>query len=402
MSGITERIQLFNKDFLPEMVKLKYKAMLMNPFRFFRGTCHLFYEDLNRVENFPESPATWLCGDLHLENFGSFKGNNRMEYFDLNDFDESILGPALWEIARVLTSIYVALDLLEVRKKSIRKMGGLFLKKYIETLKSGKAKYIDPRTANGLIKSLLKSASQVNEKILLSKMAIPKEGQYFIRINNLTHFKIEKKLKKELILLIKKWLKNTADWPNNYKVVDAAFRVAGTGSVGLKRYMFLLQSKINKNNFLFIEMKLGNQSSLAPYIKIPQPGWTSEAARVIGIKSRMQNVSPALLSTLSFKGQDYVVQELQPSADKINFEIMPGNETDVERVLLNMATLTASAQIRSGGIQGSAINDELTAFARQADWTEFLLDYANKYAKQVKKDFAAFTSDIKKKALTTL
>ena len=45
------------------------------------------------VEALPHSPVCWICGDLHIENFGSYKGDNRLVYFDLNDFDESILAP---------------------------------------------------------------------------------------------------------------------------------------------------------------------------------------------------------------------------------------------------------------------------------------------------------------------
>ncbi len=44
-----------------------------------------FYEDLQDVP-LPQSPNTWICGDLHLENFGSYKANNKLVYFDLNDF----------------------------------------------------------------------------------------------------------------------------------------------------------------------------------------------------------------------------------------------------------------------------------------------------------------------------
>src|SRR5579863_1992217 len=78
MSSIPERIVAFNKGRLPEMLKLKYESMAESVFRFYRGTCHLFYEDLAKVGNFPGSPVTWICGDLHPENFGSFKGDNRL------------------------------------------------------------------------------------------------------------------------------------------------------------------------------------------------------------------------------------------------------------------------------------------------------------------------------------
>ena len=68
--------------------------MASDPFYFFRGTAHLFYEDLVNTEAaLPGQPLTWVCGDLHIENFGSYKGDNRLVYFDINDFDEANLAP---------------------------------------------------------------------------------------------------------------------------------------------------------------------------------------------------------------------------------------------------------------------------------------------------------------------
>jgi uncharacterized protein (DUF2252 family) len=394
MLSASERIQKFNEHLIPDMVKLKYKAMSENAFHFFRGTCHLFYEDLSTATHFPDSPSTWLCGDLHLENFGSFNGNNRMEYFDLNDFDESILGPCLWEIARVVTSIYVAFDTLKIKNKEATGCVRFFLEKYAETLKNSKAYFIDPRTATGLVRAFLKMASLANEKVLLKKMTVVKDKRLAIKINNLTHFKIEKKLKKELIHLIQQWVKKTGAWPDKYKVTDAAFRVAGTGSIGLKRYMFMLKSSVKADKYLFIELKSAVPSSVLPFIKIRQPRWLSEADRVIQVKKRMQNVSPALLSTLNCKGQDYVIQELQPTANKIDFESVPGNNKDLRNILTDMAILTASAQIRSGGMQGSAIIDELAAFGNDASWHKPLIEYAEKYSKQVKEDYRQFTASV--------
>ena len=71
MNNILQRISEFNKDRLPAMVELKYEAMCQNLFRFYRGANHLFYEDLQKASTIPNSPAVaWICGDLHLENFG--------------------------------------------------------------------------------------------------------------------------------------------------------------------------------------------------------------------------------------------------------------------------------------------------------------------------------------------
>src|SRR5476649_2614882 len=111
MHKISQRIIDFNKPLLPHMVRLKYEAMIENAFRFYRGTCHIFYEDLSLIEKkFPKSPLAWICGDLHIENYGSYKGDNRLVYFDLNDFDEALLAPCIWELARMCTSIFIAFE----------------------------------------------------------------------------------------------------------------------------------------------------------------------------------------------------------------------------------------------------------------------------------------------------
>src|SRR3978361_2048809 len=104
MATLYQRLTSFHTDMLPEKVSLKYEVMAENAFRFYRGTCHLFYEDLAAAQPLPLSPLSWICGDLHLENFGSFRGENDLVYFDLNDFDEGLSAPAAYEVVRMATS----------------------------------------------------------------------------------------------------------------------------------------------------------------------------------------------------------------------------------------------------------------------------------------------------------
>src|SRR4051794_5174641 len=112
MEDISERITGFNRGRLPGLLPLKYDAMAENFFRFYRGTNHIFFEDLAKNNQLPSSPLAWICGDLHLENFGSYKSSNRLVYFDLNDFDDALLGPVSWELARMVTCIFGAFDSL--------------------------------------------------------------------------------------------------------------------------------------------------------------------------------------------------------------------------------------------------------------------------------------------------
>ncbi|HLI92795.1 MAG TPA: DUF2252 family protein, partial [Puia sp.] len=167
MPTIAERVLDFNKDRLPVYTALKYQSMAENPFRFFRGTCHLFFEDLAQRNALPAYPLTWVCGDLHLENFGSFKGSNRLVYFDLNDFDESALAPATWELARMLTSIFTGFDAVGIRKKDATQTAQLFLRVFSATLSKGKARYLEHETAKGIVRNFLEKIAERRQKDLV-------------------------------------------------------------------------------------------------------------------------------------------------------------------------------------------------------------------------------------------
>lgn len=237
MKSILTRIKDFNRDRLPDMVKLKYEAMAENHFRFYRGTNHIFYEDLIK-SSIAISPLTWICGDLHLENFGSFRSDNRQVYFDLNDFDEAVLAPLIYELLRIVTSIFIAFESLHIERKKAENMAQLFLKTYAGILSKGKSTYIEPDTAKGIVCEFLTKISKRSSKKILRKKAVLKKHK--ILLDNPKHFKLRPSLKKGILNHMVKWLKNDGNSPYNYKAVDAVFHLAGTGSIGVKeiRYTF--------------------------------------------------------------------------------------------------------------------------------------------------------------------
>ncbi|HWD87829.1 MAG TPA: DUF2252 family protein [Mucilaginibacter sp.] len=393
MNTIAERIIAFNKGRLPEMLELKYKTMTESAFRFYRATCHLFYEDLAKVDNFPGSPLTWICGDLHLENFGSFKGDNRLVYFDLDDFDEAILAPCLWEISRMVTSMFVGFADLPIYQRETLAMAKRFINHYANTLATGKAVSIDPRTATGIVCSFLEKVGDRKQKELLKKRTLTQRGKIGLLAKYEKHKEVDITLKRELKEHIASWIKTSPLEKHGFKAIDCVFRIAGTGSLGVKRYVFLLKRGDRKGKYLLLDMKQAIPSSLQPYVNIKQPRWKNEADRVIQLKRRMQYMPPALLGTTLFKGDNYIVQEMQPEDDAIEFDAIKDCYKDVGRVIEDMAILAASAQLRATGRQGSSIADELIRFGQNNTWHDALLDYAEKYAQQVKRDYTQYLTD---------
>jgi uncharacterized protein (DUF2252 family) len=103
-----ERIRVHNAGRDPALLAKKYEKMAAGPFAFFRGSCHLFYEDWRAAWPEELGSAAFIVGDLHVENFGAFKTLARNLRYDINDFDEALVGYPALDVARLLSSVEVA------------------------------------------------------------------------------------------------------------------------------------------------------------------------------------------------------------------------------------------------------------------------------------------------------
>jgi uncharacterized protein (DUF2252 family) len=90
----------------PDLVGLRYTRMLTDLFSFFRGNALLMADDLARGSN--SALEVQICGDAHLANFNLFSSPERHPVFDVNDFDETDVGPFEWDVKRLVASLAVA------------------------------------------------------------------------------------------------------------------------------------------------------------------------------------------------------------------------------------------------------------------------------------------------------
>ncbi|MEI6044473.1 MAG: DUF2252 domain-containing protein [Chloroflexota bacterium] len=386
---VVERIQAFNRGRSPELLQLKYRSMSKDAFTFFRGTCHLFYEDWPTETPLNEAPPVWICGDLHLENFGSYKGDNRLVYFDMNDFDEAALAPCIWEVARFLTSLLVGATALEVSEAESLALCREGLETYRVTLARGQTRMVERDTATGLVKELLTSLKERSRRAFLDgRTTLTRTGRK-LQLDPKRTRPVTPEERTRIKTALKAWSATQPD-PGFFKLLDVAHRIAGTGSLGIERYVLLVEGRGSPHRNYVLDLKAQFASSLQPYLKLLQPKWANEAERVVSIQARMQGTPPALRSTLEIEGQAYHLRELQPTEDRINLAQNNGRLSRLQKLIKTMAQITAWNQLRSGGRQGSAIADDLIAFAQASTWSEEMLNYAQHYSAQVKSDYHAF------------
>jgi uncharacterized protein (DUF2252 family) len=96
------------------------------------------------------------------------------------------------------------------------------------------------------------------------------------------------------------------------------------------------------------------------------------------------------MGTLSINGKDFVLKQLQPSAQKIDHTLCHKKMKNVETVVTTMAQAVASAQLRSASRKGSANVDELVKYSLQSIWQTELIQTALDYTLVMKKYFKEY------------
>ena len=394
--GVRARIDDFNRSRRPEDVQRKYDAMRADPFVFFRGTAHLFWEDWPAATPLDDAPLVWATGDLHLENFGSYRGDTGLTYFDLNDFDESALAPATRDPARFLTSARLAAQSLRLDSVTVNELSATYLDA-ASALTDGKARWIERATATGMIRDLLRLAKLRTRRRLLAARTVVERGRPRIRVDGTRAFALPAQQRKVVKSCIDTFARSQPD-PECYTVLDVAGRIAGMGSLGTRRYVVLIRGKRGSNEERLLDVKEAPSSTLAKHLGArlsrAQPRWPNDAARIVAIQRRMQAISPALLSTVSLAGGRFVVRELQPTEDRLMLGRWNGKLDRLREVMVAMGHLTAWAQLRSSSRDGSATADALIEFARDKRARRDLLAYARHYAGQAKRDWREFRATL--------
>ncbi|MEI7583721.1 DUF2252 family protein [Runella sp.] len=385
--AVIEQIKAFNAGRNTVLLERKYDRMAEGLYLFFRATSSVFYEDFAKHFTTADPTRVWGCGDLHLQNFGTYKAENRLVYFDVNDFDDALLLPATWELSRMLTSIYLAGEELDLEKNECDTLVKAFLSSYTKTLSLGKPIDIERRTASGMLKDFLENLEKRRRKDLIKERTVKSDEGRKLNLETGKVLPLTSNQREKVEKLLQDW---PQQHPNPFfqRICDVGIRVTGTASLGLERYVVLVES--TKGKLYLLDLKEARHSTLAPLATLPQPVWPTEAHRIVGIQSRVTNVLPTLLSAVVSFDSSFVLKELQPEQDKFDFNYWDGELESLEELIRIMATTTASGHLRSAGRQGSSIADELIAFSKQTQWQKDVFSYCQEYPNKVHQDYFAF------------
>ena len=387
---VVDEIRRFNAGREPERLALKYRAMRQDAHSFLRGTAHLFNRRLAQSSLPVVTPAVWICGDLHLENFGAFEGTDGRVHFDINDFDEAALAPASWDIVRLGASVLVAGHVLGTAPQTAHELCAACLGTYGDALAAGRPGSLDRDNACKAIADLIDAVDHRSRQDWLDGRTEVVGSRRRIRLDGKRSLPADAAQRAFVTGLIDAFAAGTGETAA-LRVLDVARRVAGTGSLGVERYVVLVEGQGSPDRNGLLDLKEATASTVAAELASRQPRWASEAQRVVTLQRRLQGTSPEMLHDLAGSPRSHVLRALQPTEDKIQFGSKSASAVAMAGLVADMGRLAAWAHLRGAGQQGAAAVDELRAGGQAiAQAKAALVDADEACAEQVVADWTVY------------
>ncbi|WP_443066302.1 DUF2252 domain-containing protein [Streptomyces sp. NBC_01262] len=325
--GAVESVRASNEGRIPGLIALRVGRMAASPFSFLRGSAGLMAADLAGTA--ASGIGAQLCGDAHAANFGLYGDARGGLVMDINDFDETAHGPWEWDLKRLAASLVLAgreagadedvcrsaaFDAVGAYRRTMRLLAKLPV---VEAWNAIADEQLVAHAHAGDLRDTLGRVSEKARKNTSAKFAaratepVPDGGRRFVDAPPVLR-RVPDKEAAAVALSLADYLRTLGEdrlpLLARYAVHDVAFRVVGTGSVGLRSYVVLLLDHLGEP--LVLQVKEARASALAPYL--PQaPDVEHQGRRVVLGQKRMQVVSDTLLGWTTVEDRPYQVRQFR-------------------------------------------------------------------------------------------
>lgn len=329
----------------------KLDRMSRSPLAYLRGAAPLFYEALALEPALAAGPDErgWMVGDLHLENFGAYRvGRGDEVVFDLNDFDEATIGPLRYDVLRLVTSLILGGRTMGFDGRRALELGRELAIAYA-TVREGEEAPAPPLPVERLV---AKVRARSRLELLAARTSIVRGKRRFIRGER--YADLSSSLAKKARAAFARHCHGVGATGHAFEVLDLAFRIAGTGSLGCLRVALLVRGKGGRDGAWVFDMKEESAPAVLSLERIDPRMATLPAAECVmaGMRACLP-VLPKQAGTTTLDGLSMIVRRLSPQEDKL----------DLRRI--DAPSLVPLAR-HLGGLVGRAHARGLTSGARKS------------------------------------
>jgi len=388
---------------LPDLIPVRYGRMLESPFDFLRGSAALMAYDLATT---PTSGIhVQVCGDCHLGNFAFYATPEQNLFFDINDFDETLLAPWEWDVKRLAASFVVAGRGSHISDRDCEVVVHRLARSYRTRLREyAKMHVLDTWYARIDNKMLItvehdakarqkRERSSAEAHASMTRFHYPKitdvvDGHRRLvdRKSLIFHPPANSDAEERLNALFfnayhdsqPAHLRRLFD-RNNYRLMDFAFKVVGVGSVGTRCYVALFLADVKDP--LFLQIKEARASVLEPYAGNSE--YDHNGQRIVVGQHLMQSASDIFLGwTTGDDGRHYYLRQLRDR----KYSVLPDNHEPKEMARYADACGWALARAHAKGGDAAMVS----GYLGQSDaFDQALGRFAVAYADQNAADYKA-------------
>lgn len=390
---VIEAIIKANAGRKPGLLRIKYRRMAADAFAFFRGTDHLFGRAWPELKPADLGPAILICGDLHLENFGAYRTDQGDLRFGINDFDEAIVARCSLDLVRCATSIFLAAEHWNLTPTQASGMALAFLDQFreavVQAVEKDQIGEVAPTSGHGAIWDLLGRTASASQRTLLDQVTRRKRsGRREIR-RVWNHPEIGPRRAKVVRKAITDYAQSTPDG-GSLRVLDLTGRIAGVGSLGVRRYLALVGDGEHDDDDRVLDVKECGPPSLLSCTDAPQPDFGgNDALRVVSAQTTLQGHRAAGLGVLSITDRPYRVREMIPEENRASLDRLRKQPTRLREAVESAGRLTAWSHLRGCKVEDQDRSSDLALWA-SGSALDALLASAARFADRTNRDYAVF------------
>ena len=415
---VENEIYQYNHPFasqLPQELATKMQKMTASPFAFYRGTDHIFYHDMQTLPSSgfvnSSTSAIWLDGDIHLQNLGGIRDSNNNNVFDTTDFDESYLGPYVWDLRRMAVSILLAAKENGLNSSDAQDIVRNFLDSYLNKMSDFKGTNdelsyrLESSNTNGVVKDLIQKVSDSSRSSLLSKYTQLNSNRVFQTTSELqpvsgsTYSAIAGAISSYIASI-----SSSKRYNNSYYTLkDIRLKLgSGIGSLGKYRYYLLIEGPSSTtDDDRILEMKQEGSSAVA--IAVPGLLQTSvygnqEGARVtIAMKAMLSNTDP-LVGYTTVSSIPFMLREKSPYQVDFDYTLLTTKSKFMDAMGYAGKVVAKNHAISDkdydAAIVSVSVDKEVTDIvsSNKAVFKDEIVNFALDYATQVEYDYTSFVN----------
>ena len=313
----------------PALFTRKLLRMSGSPLAYLRGAAPLYYDLLRTRPELAAGPdgEGWITGDMHLENVGAYRATplgadepkdapDRKVRFDLNDFDDAVIGPWRLDVLRLATSLLLGGRELGATGLVALELCDRLLEAWARSAFDGAPLPAQPPAVVALCEQV---HARSKSALLASRTVVLDGKRRFVR--GARYADLAPEVVAAVPAAFEGYLASLRpeDRPHkgSFEILDCALRIAGTGSLGGLRVAVLVVGKGGEDGGWIFDMKEQGEPSAASLLGAPvgDPAERVATAFRATVERPMRMIGT---TRLAFGDVPLFVRKLSPQEDKLN------------------------------------------------------------------------------------